>query len=354
MSIINRVKGELFTSSGLPKLTRQVAGFPAGDDLQGIYLFEDGAVVTASIAGTVMTVTAVAAGKLEVGQVLSGANVTAGTTIISLGSGTGGAGTYNVSASQTAASDTVNCTTPAVVRDSSGLANHATIATGSTFKRIAEGIEVGAALNQGFLAKTPLDVTNEFTFLIVDRLRVPGGTSGAFPVAYVASNSCSGGAVAVSENVGRHQENTRGRFVLNYEGNAGALTVNSQVYNTTKTSPYPNWAGNSIANCRILNPVASRDVWFARAFSFNAITGAVTHRMNGQTATIADATSAAEWLASAGKHCFGHCHYDVSSNTALGDVGLAAFYNTAKSVADIDVLIAAAKARMALRGVTVL
>lgn len=64
--------------------------------------------VTGAIAGTTLTVTAVASGSLAVGQVLSGANVTAGTVITALGTGNGGAGTYTVSISQTAASATVN------------------------------------------------------------------------------------------------------------------------------------------------------------------------------------------------------------------------------------------------------
>jgi len=65
--------------------------------------------VTGSISTTVLTVTAVATGSapLEVGQILSGANVVPGTRIVSLGTGTGGTGTYNVSVSQTAASATV-------------------------------------------------------------------------------------------------------------------------------------------------------------------------------------------------------------------------------------------------------
>ena len=66
--------------------------------------------VTASIAATTMTVTAVGSGTLGVGDVLSGANVTAGTVITALGTGTGGAGTYTVSISQTAASATVTAT----------------------------------------------------------------------------------------------------------------------------------------------------------------------------------------------------------------------------------------------------
>lgn len=69
-----------------------------------------GAVVTGSIAGTVLTVTAVASGVLHVGQVLAGSGVTAGTTITALGTGTGGTGTYTVTPSQTAASTTITAT----------------------------------------------------------------------------------------------------------------------------------------------------------------------------------------------------------------------------------------------------
>ena len=66
-----------------------------------------GAVVTGTIAGTTLTVSAVASGTLAVGQIISGVDVTASTTITALGTGTGGTGTYTVSASQTVASRTI-------------------------------------------------------------------------------------------------------------------------------------------------------------------------------------------------------------------------------------------------------
>lgn len=58
---------------------------------------------TATIAGTVMTVTAVASGTLAVGQTLTGAGLLS-TTISSLGTGTGGVGTYNIALFQTVGS----------------------------------------------------------------------------------------------------------------------------------------------------------------------------------------------------------------------------------------------------------
>lgn len=59
---------------------------------------------TASIAGTVMTVTVASSGTIAVGQTVTGAGLLPGTVIISLGSGSGGTGTYNVSKSQTVSS----------------------------------------------------------------------------------------------------------------------------------------------------------------------------------------------------------------------------------------------------------
>lgn len=60
---------------------------------------------TASISGTTMTVTAVSAGTVNVGKVINGTGVTAGTTVLAQLTGTAGStGTYTVSVSQTVAS----------------------------------------------------------------------------------------------------------------------------------------------------------------------------------------------------------------------------------------------------------
>ena len=64
---------------------------------------------TASISGTTMTVTAMAAGSAPIytGHVISGTGVSSGTLITARGTGTGGTGTYTVSISQTTASTTI-------------------------------------------------------------------------------------------------------------------------------------------------------------------------------------------------------------------------------------------------------
>jgi hypothetical protein len=67
---------------------------------------------TASISGTTMTVSAVATGTVLVGAFLTGTGVTAGTRIVSAGTGTGGTGTYTVSESQTVSSTTITGSSP--------------------------------------------------------------------------------------------------------------------------------------------------------------------------------------------------------------------------------------------------
>jgi hypothetical protein len=70
--------------------------------------FGTSAVVTGSIAGTTLTVTAVTSGALVVGQTISGTGIVDNTVVTAFGTGTGGIGTYTVSKSQTAASTTIS------------------------------------------------------------------------------------------------------------------------------------------------------------------------------------------------------------------------------------------------------
>lgn len=92
------------------------SGFTAEAGFENIIIenvFVDGAsgaVVTGSIAGTTLTVTAVTSGTVLPGQTLTGTGVTGGTTITANGTGLGGVGTYTVSASQTVASTTITGT----------------------------------------------------------------------------------------------------------------------------------------------------------------------------------------------------------------------------------------------------
>ena len=62
-----------------------------------------GAKFTATIAGSTMTVSAVASGTIYLGQTIQGAGVTVGSVVTALGTGTGGTGTYTLSSASTVA-----------------------------------------------------------------------------------------------------------------------------------------------------------------------------------------------------------------------------------------------------------
>ena len=65
---------------------------------------DDDCKFTAAIAGTTMTVSAVAHGVIDVGATVFGTGVAAGTKVTALGTGTGGVGTYTVDPAQTISS----------------------------------------------------------------------------------------------------------------------------------------------------------------------------------------------------------------------------------------------------------
>jgi len=71
-----------------------------------------GAVITGSISGTILTVTGITSGAINLGQTLSGAGITPGTKIVAMLTGAGNnvneAGTYQLNISQTVASETIN------------------------------------------------------------------------------------------------------------------------------------------------------------------------------------------------------------------------------------------------------
>lgn len=124
------------------------------------------AVVTGSIAGTTLTVSAVTSGTLAIGQTISGTGVTAGTKITALGTGTGGTGTYTVSTSQTASSTTITAGATTVAFDSQsgafvitagtpGAVGTITFASGALATSLFLTAATGAVVSQGADATTP-------------------------------------------------------------------------------------------------------------------------------------------------------------------------------------------------------
>lgn len=87
-----------------------------------------------SISTTVLTVAGSVNGEYKIGMVITGTGVTAGTTIISYGTGVGGQGTYNLNISQSVSATTITGSiTPNVANTNSGSISGTTltIAAGS-------------------------------------------------------------------------------------------------------------------------------------------------------------------------------------------------------------------------------
>ncbi|TAL90911.1 MAG: hypothetical protein EPN62_00820 [Candidimonas sp.] len=100
-------------------------------------------VVTGSIAGDVLTVSAVTSGTILVGQTISGTGVTAGTKIVSLGTGTGGDGTYIVDTAQTVASTAITASGGTLTVSAVG---SGTLAVGDALT--GAGVTAGTAITQ--------------------------------------------------------------------------------------------------------------------------------------------------------------------------------------------------------------
>lgn len=107
------VVGGILSGTGVVTGTRvvsQLSGTAGGVGTYGVSIPQTVASTTITEAAGILTVTAVGSGTLHVGDVLSGTNVTTGTFITALGTGTGGTGTYVVSPSGTTASTTITAT----------------------------------------------------------------------------------------------------------------------------------------------------------------------------------------------------------------------------------------------------
>lgn len=130
---------------------------------------------TGSITANLLTITAVASGVLHVGDVIAGAGVTPGTTITSLGTGTGGTGTYHTSTTPDVTSEAITVASAAVctydaqraafviTSPTTGVLSTISFATGSLSAGLKLTQVLGAVLSQGAAAATPAGTMNRVT-----------------------------------------------------------------------------------------------------------------------------------------------------------------------------------------------
>jgi len=125
---------------------------------------------TASISGTVLTVTAVASGAIAVNDIVYGSGTSIRTKIISNGTGSGGTGTYNVSISQTVSSGTMRTISEAknTIRftdEDTAVAGEGPIGTLEFYSSDNAGIKafIGATYQDGGPDGNLIFATNQFS-----------------------------------------------------------------------------------------------------------------------------------------------------------------------------------------------
>lgn len=165
------VPGMTVTGTGVSagtKVDEQLSGTPGGIGVYAVSIAQ--VVASESLGGNLytMTVSAVASGVLAVGQNITGAGIPAGTLISALDSGTGGTGTYYVTAGSGISSESVTAygATIAVTYDSvsgafvitsgsRGAVSTMAFPTGSLASPLCLTSAKGAILSQGAAAVTP-------------------------------------------------------------------------------------------------------------------------------------------------------------------------------------------------------
>lgn len=205
-------------------ITQALASSFKQELLDGIHDF--GGVFTGSISATTLTVSAVTDGVIRVGQAISGSGVTVGTTITAYGTGTGGAGTYTVSASQTVSSTTITSgdTFKIALYTSSATLNSSTTVYSATNETSGTGYTAGG------LALVNLGVSLSGTTAYLSWDNATWGSSSisaAGALIYNTSKTGSGGAgraVAILDFGGTYTS-TNGNFTVVFPANTSSTAV---------------------------------------------------------------------------------------------------------------------------------
>lgn len=300
MSILITVPGADFSAIGNPRVNKLLFGFPV-DNLEALHFFESG----------------------NTGDVYAG---------------------------------------PAI--DQSGKGNNAPLIAGSTALKTAGGVgnvaDSNGVANNGFAVLSPVPITDRFTVFGVSRNLYPAAAMiGTFLVPWSSSgNYANAGAPTFGTSAGGANVATDGRLHINQVNQANGSADNAEIamYDTIANAS-TRWGGGSVrpAVATSGTPKAS---WIAWALSFDKAVGP-TFRSLGQTITDASPADATAWangqIGRGAKHVFGAVNYLGDSDGVKGEMALAGVYkNVSKSVSELDAIIAAMKARLALRNLTVL
>ncbi|WP_328279243.1 hypothetical protein [Sphingobium sp.] len=251
---------------------------------------------------------------------------------------------------------------PAV--DKSGFGRDAPLVAASTALKSAGGVNNGAVANEGFAVLTPVGISSKFTVFGVSRNNLPA--SAAVSTTLMPWSSSGDWAAPLAPSVsdgtaGAAAQATAGRFQLNQQNFVSTSTGNFAemgVY-ATAANVSTGWAG-ATARQDVRNAAAAKGSWIAWALSFDAAVGYTLRGIGSSVIVTGAAADAAIWLARqtsvGGRHIFGAPAYLSDPDNVRGEMALAGIYDgVAKSVADMDVLLARVKTKLAARiGATIL
>ena len=200
-------------------ITQAIASSFKQELLDGVHDF--GAVVTGDISGTTLTVSAVTNGVLAVGSILSGTGVTAGTYITAMGTGTGGTGTYTVSASQTVASTTI--TSGDVFKIALYTSSASLDSTTTVYSSSNESSGTGYTAGGGTLTNLGTSLSGTTAYLSWDSYTWTTATISAAG-ALIYNTSRNNKAVAVLSFGGTYSS-TAGNFTITFPANTSTTAV---------------------------------------------------------------------------------------------------------------------------------
>lgn len=180
--------------------------------------------ITASIAGTTLTVTVAAAATLQVGDTIAGAGVTGATVITALGTGTGGVGTYTVNNSQTVSSEamTAATTNPGIYESTTGIGG-----TYSLMASLPAGLKAVNSLNIDASGK--LRATGYLEQGVVHTWTSGGGWGTEVP----SASAYFAGAVADPADTNRvvYVDDSRSNYWLTRNGGSTFVSWNNNLAN---------------------------------------------------------------------------------------------------------------------------
>ena len=180
-----------------------------------------GGVFTGSISGSTLTITAATNGVLALGSYISGTGVTAGTYITAYGTGTGGAGTYTVSVSQTVSSTTITSgdTFKIALYTSSATLDSSTTAYTASNESSGTGYTAGG----GTLTNLGTSLSGTTAYLSWNPYTWTSATVSAYG-ALIYNTSKNNAAVAVL-SFGATYSSTNGNFTITFPANDSTHAV---------------------------------------------------------------------------------------------------------------------------------